>query len=125
MIAPAMVAGVMVFIAAAAALFVLAPLRRPAPPVEPGAEWERLALERSGAVQVLRDLELDRATGKLSDADYADLAARYRTQALGVLHRLEALQPQGDALPRGPGAGERRSPSPEQQGPGQGGGEAG
>ena len=130
MTAPAMVAGVMVFIAATAALFVLAPLRRPAcprqgaPPVEPGAEWERLALERSGVVQALRDLELDRATGKLSDADYAELAARYRTQALGVLRRLEALQPQGDALPR-PGAGERRSPSPEQQGPGQGRGEAG
>ncbi len=131
MTAPAMVAGVMVFIAAAAALFVLAPLRRPAcprqgaPPVESGAEWERLALQRSGVIRALRDLELDRATDKLSDADYAELAACYRTQALGVLRRLDALRPGGVAADTGTAADERRAPALEQPGPGRDGAAAG
>ncbi len=92
----------MLLVAAAAAVFVLAPLRRPSLRAERGPsdrgpseressasemEGERLALERAGLAQALRDLELDRATGKLRDEDYAELAARYRARALAVLRR--------------------------------------
>ncbi len=39
------------------------------------------------AIGALREVEFDRATGKLSDADYATLSARYRPQALAQLER--------------------------------------
>ncbi len=80
----------MVVLAAAAALWVLAPLRRPAVAAEEETEREGLLRERDSISRSLRDLELDRATGKLSDADYAVLAARYRARALAVLRRLDA-----------------------------------
>ena len=38
-----------------------------------------------GAVAALREIEFDRETGKLSDADYADLKARYTKAALAEL----------------------------------------
>lgn len=38
--------------------------------------------ERESAVAALREIEFDRATGKLSDADYADLKQRYTRAAL-------------------------------------------
>ncbi len=86
-----MIAGAMIVLAAAAALFVLAPLRRSAHRPGYPAEQDRLFAEREALLQALRDLDLDRATGKLSDADYAGLAARYRAQAIAVLGRLDAL----------------------------------
>ena len=39
----------------------------------------------SSAVDALRELEFDRQTGKISDADYAPLKARYTEQALAVM----------------------------------------
>jgi hypothetical protein len=38
--------------------------------------------EREAAVVALREIEFDRATGKLSDTDYADLKTRYTEQAV-------------------------------------------
>ena len=37
---------------------------------------------QSPAVEALRELEFDRATGKISDSDYAPLKSRYTEQAL-------------------------------------------
>ena len=37
------------------------------------------------AVEALRELEFDRATGKISDADYASLKATYTRKALQVM----------------------------------------
>jgi len=85
----------MLALAAGAALFVLAPLGRPVPAAAPPGERDRLLAERDVLFRSLRDLDLDHATGKLGDADYADLAARYRAQAIAVLNRLDALQPPG------------------------------
>jgi formate dehydrogenase maturation protein FdhE len=42
------------------------------------------------AVEVLREIEFDRETGKLSDADYADLKQRYTRQALAELRAADA-----------------------------------
>ncbi|HEX4836074.1 MAG TPA: hypothetical protein VFW01_07050 [bacterium] len=75
--------GLMVVLAAASALFVLAPLRRPASPPEEDGDRERFLQTREVANQALRDAEFDHATGKISDADYADLRARYEAQARG------------------------------------------
>ena len=46
------------------------------------------------AVAALREIEFDRATGKLSDADYADLKARYTQRALDAM-RAEGVTPAG------------------------------
>jgi hypothetical protein len=88
-----MIAALMTALTAAAALFVLWPLFRSPGDAAPGwsAERERLLRDRDAAYHALRDLELDRATGKLSDADYAGLAGQYRARALGVLRRIESL----------------------------------
>jgi len=43
--------------------------------------------DREAAVSALREIEFDRATGKLSDADYADLKTRYTEQAIVAMRR--------------------------------------
>jgi hypothetical protein len=48
------------------------------------------------AVAALREIEFDRATGKLSDADYDELKTRYTTRALQAL-RGGAASPADDA----------------------------
>ncbi len=40
---------------------------------------------RTVALRALKEIEFDRATGKLSDADYADLKQRYTAEALAAL----------------------------------------
>jgi predicted nucleic acid-binding Zn ribbon protein len=42
------------------------------------------------ALAALREIEFDRATGKLSDEDYQDLKARYSARALAVLREEDA-----------------------------------
>jgi hypothetical protein len=43
--------------------------------------------EEPSAVAALRELEFDRATGKLSEADYAELKARYTKSAIAAMRR--------------------------------------
>ncbi len=38
-------------------------------------------------ITVLREIEFDRVTGKLSDSDYAELKARYTRQAVAAMRR--------------------------------------
>jgi rRNA maturation endonuclease Nob1 len=84
----------MLFEAIAAALVALAtlavivgPLTRPGVSAPPGAdEPEEVDETPKGiALAALREIEFDRATGKLSDEDYADLKAKYTAEALAVL----------------------------------------
>lgn len=75
-----------VLIGAAVFWLVLAPLVRTRPeqnfPPEPLAEEET---RRGQALLALKEIEFDRATGKLSDRDYADLKERYSAEALTAL----------------------------------------
>ncbi|HEX3866828.1 MAG TPA: zinc ribbon domain-containing protein [Gemmatimonadaceae bacterium] len=48
------------------------------------------AVDRESAVLALREIEFDRATGKLSDTDYGDLKARYTAQAITAMRRESA-----------------------------------
>jgi ribosomal protein L40E len=65
-------------------LYVLFPLLRVE--VAAAARTSRTNLRpQNSAVDSLRELEFDRETGKISDADYAPLKARYTEQALVVL----------------------------------------
>jgi ribosomal protein L40E len=58
---------------------------------------------QSPALDALRELEFDRQTGKISDADYEPLKARYTEQALAVMRA-------GDSR-----VCERCGPRPEQE----------
>lgn len=48
------------------------------------------------AVEVLREIEFDRATGKLSDADYGSLKSAYTARALAELRAPSAEPPAGE-----------------------------
>jgi hypothetical protein len=52
--------------------------------------------EGDSAVAALREIEFDRATGKLSDVDYADLKARYTKDAIAAMRRKESGEPAMD-----------------------------
>jgi hypothetical protein len=71
-------------LAVASLLYVLFPLLRAE--IAPTPQRMRTNVRRqSPAVDSLRELEFDRETGKISDADYGPLKARYTEQALAVL----------------------------------------
>jgi hypothetical protein len=50
------------------------------------------------AVAALREIEFDRATGKLSEADYAQLKAQYTRDALARMRRAPAMGAEEDTL---------------------------
>ena len=84
--------GVGTILALAAVAFVLYPLLVPSRPAARSAE----SLEEipgSTAVEALREIEFDRQTGKLSDADYASLKASYTERALAELRTEPAAAP--------------------------------
>lgn len=87
-------------LAAVAVFFVLRPIITP--PV-PGNDRASAELEgedpdddlspRSVALRALKEIEFDRATGKLSDADYDALKAKYTAEALAALRADSAAAP--------------------------------
>lgn len=93
-----MIAAIAIALAAAAAWYVLAPLRRAATiaTAEVSDERNRLIRERETALRALRDLAFDHATGKMSDADYEALRIRQEAAALEALHRLDAIEVASD-----------------------------
>src|SRR2546427_3421796 len=89
-----------VLLAAGATYFVLRPILRP--PVESegsepvGDEGEDPADDMSAqavALRALKEIEFDRATGKLSDADYESLKAQYTAEALAVMRETGGVAP--------------------------------
>ena len=94
------------FAAALVALAVVAaivgPLTRPGTP-GPGGADEPDDFEdtpKGIALAALREIEFDRATGKLSEEDYAELKSKYTVEALAVLRAEEAPPASaGDAAP--------------------------
>jgi len=84
-----LVAGLAVAVAAMA--FVLEPLvRRTGDVAAAVPDLEVTPLEESESPRIqallaLKEIEFDRATGKLSDGDYAELKARYGRQALAAM----------------------------------------
>jgi rubrerythrin len=52
---------------------------------------EHLASARNSVFEAIRDLEFDRATDKLSDADYRLMRGRFDTRAAEVLQKMDAL----------------------------------
>lgn len=54
-------------------------------------EYEELLFEREALLTALRDIQLDREMGKLSEEDFSALEARYKMQAIQVLKELDAM----------------------------------
>lgn len=91
----ALVVGTLLAVGALA--FVLYPIffgvaRRPTVTVIPRLN------EGESAVAALREIEFDRATGKLSDTDYAELKARYTKEAIVAMRRADAGVPADDEI---------------------------
>lgn len=79
----------------AALAFVLYPIFFP--PAPRAFAFTRPTVVPAGdtAIVALREIEFDRATGKLSDTDYAQLKARYTREALAAM-RNEGKSPSAD-----------------------------
>jgi hypothetical protein len=80
-------------VAIAAVLLVLDPILRPAraaasPDTEP--EEDPKDRKKELALAALKEIEFDRATGKLSDGDYQAMLARYTKDAVEALREAEA-----------------------------------
>jgi len=85
-----LVAGVV--LAAGAVLFVLRPILQPAwaasleaAASDDGEDYEEDVSPTAVALRALKEIEFDRATGKLSDADYESLKAQYTAEAVAVM----------------------------------------
>src|SRR5262245_11266903 len=81
-------------LAAVAFYYVLAPLVAPRREFErePVSARLRADLEREKALTLrsIKELEFDRAMGKLSDRDFEQMAGRLRARALGIMKQLGA-----------------------------------
>lgn len=73
-----------ILLAAGVALFILEPVLfgRSAPTYDGDDEFDEASAKRRVALTALRDLEYDRATGKLDDEDYGLLKAELSREAL-------------------------------------------
>jgi hypothetical protein len=83
-----------ILLAAGAVYFVLRPVLRPEPASggweeasggDEGEDPEDDLSPRAVALRALKEIEFDRATGKLSDADYEALARQYTAEAVAAL----------------------------------------
>jgi hypothetical protein len=86
--------GALIFVLAIA--FVVAPLRRRADVPEREREQERrdarlaeLEARKEAKYRELRDAELDRASGKLSEEDFGRQDAELRREAVEILDRID------------------------------------
>jgi hypothetical protein len=128
-----MLAGLLVALAALAV--VLEPMLRPGParalagigggPDESDfVDLRELESPKVQALIALREIEFDRATGKLSDEDYARLRAKYQAAALEAMRAETQTSPAHDAaataagLEGGPGAGSGPAPASARSGNG-------
>ncbi len=89
-------------VGAAVLVLVLEPLIRPeAPAAAPADPEEAEESARGRALAALREIEFDRATGKLSDADYATLKNRYTATALAAIRAEQPNAPAEGATAKG------------------------
>ncbi|HXL33521.1 MAG TPA: zinc-ribbon domain-containing protein [Gemmatimonadales bacterium] len=99
-----LIAGIL--LAAGAVYFVLRPIFRPEMTgngdretgnVSDGEDPDDDFSSRAVALRALKEIEFDRATGKLSDADYDALKTKYTTEALAALRTEQPRSEMRDA----------------------------
>ncbi len=87
-----------ILLATGATYYVLRPILRPTVPAlgrvtsgdDEGDDPDDDLSPQAVALRALKEIEFDRATGKLSDADYDDLHAKYQAAALAALRHESA-----------------------------------
>lgn len=99
-----------ILLAAGATYFVLLPILRPplteepdAAAIDEGEDPEDDMRPQMVALRALKEIEFDRATGKLSDTDYDQLKAKYTAEALAALRGEQGARsstPPAGAAPR-------------------------
>lgn len=68
------------------------PLLSAREPVDPAAvDLQELVAEKDRLIAEIHELDLDRATGKLSAEDHARQEARLKSRAVAVMRRMERL----------------------------------
>jgi len=77
-------------LAVASLCYVLYPLLRPVGALGVPVRGQGRSQSSGSAVEALRELEFDRQTGKISDADYGPLKARYTDEAVAVMRAAES-----------------------------------
>jgi flagellar biosynthesis/type III secretory pathway M-ring protein FliF/YscJ len=82
-----------VVLAVAVALIVARPLWRPAEAEPEDARRAALEAAKEAKYREIRDAELDREMGKLSDDDWRAIDRDLRTQAIEILRELDELEP--------------------------------
>ncbi len=55
-------------------------------------QLSELIERRDSLLAQIKELEFDYEVGKISDEDFAEINARYRTEAIAVLRRIDALR---------------------------------
>ncbi len=94
---------IVLILVAAVVVYVTGPLRRAAAEGPAAGDTDTHATEQAATVAELeaareakyreiRDAELDHQTGKLSDADYGELDASLRAEAVSILGALDKAQ---------------------------------
>src|SRR5437773_1663904 len=85
-----------IVLATAATYFVLLPILRPAvesvgaPSADEGEDAADDMSPQTVALRALKEIEFDRATGKLSDSDFEQLKAKYTHEALAAMREQRA-----------------------------------
>ena len=81
-----------ILLAAGSMYFVLLPILRPPlepaatdAPIDEGDDPDDDMSKEAVALRALKEIEFDRATGKLSDTDYEQLKAKYTAEALAAM----------------------------------------
>jgi len=78
-------------VAVLAALYVLLPAFHKAP-IRTADPRTSLELARDAALRAIKDLDLDWATGKMSEDDYRDLRATQEAETAAIMRQLAALE---------------------------------
>jgi hypothetical protein len=95
---------ILMFLLGGVIWMVSAPLRRSAAGLPPAdadefesAEQIDLEAARDAKYREIRDAELDHQTGKLSDDDFGAIDSTLRSEAIELLHELDAIEEQAAA----------------------------
>jgi hypothetical protein len=91
-------------------LWILQPLRLPQRMAPPGsvdhARWKELVDAKHAVYRSILDLEFDRSVGKVAEEDYGILLHQHETEALALLHEMDALASAAAEAPVAPKAPE-------------------
>jgi len=73
---------------------------RSGPPMQGGRARAALEREKTLVLRSIKELEFDRAMGKVSEKDFAEMSARLRARAVGLMRQLDAGSAYRDEIER-------------------------